>query len=73
MPSFEGVLVFNLRPPAENHTGYIYSATLRVKDECIYWADGELNEEGFAEDENGHLNYCGSYIKALNLKWRKAD
>ena len=68
---FEGVLVCNLRPPTENHTGYIYSATLLVKDECIYWADDELGEEEFDEDENGHLNYCGSYIKALNLKWRK--
>ena len=43
------------------------------KDECILWADDNLYEKDFAEDENGHLNYRGSYIKALNLKWRKVD
>ncbi len=68
---FEGVLVCNLRPPTGNLCREFIGATLLVKDECILWADEELSEEEFAEVKNGHLNDCGSYIKALNLKWRK--
>ena len=67
------MLVLNLRPPTGNLCREFISATLLVKDEYILWADDELNEEEFDEGENGHLNYRGSYIKALHLKWRKVD
>lgn len=70
---FEGVYVLNLRPPTENHSATLYKATLLVKNECIFWTDGELREENFAEDTNGHIDSDGSYIKALSLKWRKFD
>ena len=70
---FEGVFVLNLRPPTENHSGNLYFATLLVRDESIFWADGEVREEDFAEDTNGHIHYNGSYIKALNLKWRNVE
>ena len=60
---FEGAVAMNLRAPSENHSCEIYDATLIVKDESIFWADAELKEEDY--------NYGGTYIKALNLKWRK--
>ena len=63
----------DLRPPTGNLCREFISATLLVKDEYILWADDNLYEKDFAEDENGHLNYRGSYIKALHLKWRKVD
>jgi hypothetical protein len=60
---FEGLVAMNLRPAQENFDRFIYGGTLLVKDECIFWADDALKEE--------NLSYEGSYIKALNLKWRK--
>ena len=60
---FEGLIAMNLRPAQENCDRFIYDGTLLVKDECIFWADDALKEED--------LSYEGSYIKALNLKWRK--
>lgn len=41
----------------------IMEATLMIKDETVLWADWYMKEED--------LSYDGSYIKALNLKWRK--
>jgi len=60
---FEGLVAMNLRPSQENYDNYIMGGTLIVKDECIFWADDWLKEED--------LSHTGSYIKALNLKWRK--
>ena len=60
---FEGLVAMNLRPAQENFDRFIYGGTLLVKDECIFWADAAMKEE--------NLSYEGSYIKALNLKWRK--
>lgn len=60
---FEGLIAMNLRPAQENFDRYIFDGTLIVKDECIFWADDAINEED--------LSYEGSFIKALNLKWRK--
>ena len=60
---FEGLIAMNLRPAQENFDRYLYGGTLLVKDECIFWADDALDGES--------LSYEGSYIKALNLKWRK--
>lgn len=60
---FESVLAMNIRPPKENYSREIFEATLLVKDETILWADWYMEEENFSVD--------GSYIKALNLKWRK--
>lgn len=60
---FEGVIAMNLRPPGENCSREIYGGCLLIKDECIYWADDCLKEED--------MNYQGTFIKALNLKWRK--
>ena len=57
---FEGLIAFNLRPPLEN-----YSASFIISDECVFWADDEL--------ENEDLCYSGTFIKALNVKWRKID
>lgn len=60
---FEGILAVNIRPPRENYSREIFEATLLVRDETIFWADGYLEKED--------LTWEGSYIKALNLKWRK--
>lgn len=60
---FEGIIALNLRPPAENAFRDIYDATLIIKDECVFWADSYMPEED--------LNHKGTFIKALNLKWRK--
>lgn len=54
---FEGLIAMNLRP-ALHCSRDIYCASLLVKDESIFW-----EEEAFGQE--------GSYIKALNLKWRK--
>ena len=60
---FEGLISMNLRPAQENYSREIFSACLFVENECVFWADDALEKED--------LNYTGSYIKALNLKWRK--
>lgn len=62
---FEGLISMNLRPAQENYSREIFSACLFVEDECIFWADVDLDKED--------LNYAGSFVKALNLKWRKID
>lgn len=62
---FEGLISMNLRPALENCSREIFSACLFVEDECIFWADDALDKED--------LNYTGTFIKALNLKWRKID
>ena len=61
---FEGVQDMHIRPAKESETNCIFSATLLVHDETIFWADDELDNED--------LSYNGTFIKALNLKWRKA-
>lgn len=60
---FEGLISMNLRPGQEHYGREIFSACLFVENECIYWADDALDKE--------NLNYTGSFIKALNLKWRR--
>lgn len=62
---FEGLISMNLRPAQENYSREIFSACLFVEDECVFWADDALDKED--------RNYEGSFIKALNLKWRKID
>ena len=62
---FEGLIRMNLHGFGENHTREIYEGTLLIQDESVYWADGFLQEED--------MNYRGTWIKALNLKWRKID
>lgn len=53
----------NLRPPQELYFRQLFEGCLIVKDQCIYWANAYLKEED--------LTYEGSYVKVLNLKWRK--
>lgn len=62
---FEGLITLNLKGLGENCTREIYGATLIINDESVFWADDEL--------ENEDYNYIGTYIKALNLKWRKIN
>lgn len=60
---FEGLVAMNLRPAQENVDRFLYGGSLLVKDDCIFWADDVLDTED--------LSHPGSFIKALNLKWRK--
>ena len=60
---FEGVLAINIRPSGENYFREIMDATLLIQDETVFWADQYMEQEDLA--------YDGSFIKALNLKWRK--
>jgi hypothetical protein len=63
---FEGLISMNLRPAQENFSREISCACLQIKDECVFWADEtELN----SKDER----YDGTFVKALNLKWRKVE
>lgn len=59
---FEGVIVFKMMPSDIGHFNHIFQATLIVNNNMIFWADDHLDKED--------LTYEGSYIKALNLKWR---
>lgn len=60
---FEGLIRMNLCGFSENYSREIYDATLLVNDESIFWADSRLESE--------NMDYKGTWIKALNLKWRK--
>lgn len=60
---FDGVIAVNIRPARENYSSEIYEGTLLIRDETVFWADWYMKNEDFSFD--------GSYIKALNLKWRK--
>lgn len=60
---FEGLIKMNLQGFGEKYSREIYEATLSVCDETVYWADGETKQNNF--------NFNGTWIKALNLKWKK--
>lgn len=60
---FEGLIRMNLQGFGENFSRELYDATLCVCDETIYWADGETEKDNF--------NFNGTWIKALNLKWKR--
>lgn len=60
---FEGLIAMNLRPPQENLSRELFSATLIIKDNMVFWADEKMIEED--------MNYEFNFIKALNLKWKK--
>lgn len=60
---FEGLIRMNLKGLGENYTRELYGASLCVRDETIYWVD--------TETEQNNIEYDGTWIKALNLKWKK--
>lgn len=62
---FEGTLALHLEPAGENRSRELLEACLLVRDETVFWADAALTEEDPAA--------CRNHIKALNLKWRKAE
>ncbi len=62
---FEAVSELHLHSPSELYTCEIYDATLLVNDERVFWADDYMEEE--------NTDRCGSYIRALNLKWRTIE
>lgn len=64
---FEGLTTLHLTSATEKYSNEIFSATLKVIDEKIFWADDELSDEKFSDLE--YLNGI-TYILALNLKWR---
>ena len=62
---FEAVSELHMHPAGEKYTSEIYDATLLVNDERVFWADDYMEEE--------NTGYEGSYIRALNLKWRTIE
>lgn len=60
---FEGVQEIKLCPAKENYSNEIYVSTLKQEDGLIFWADTIIETEDDCQK-------C-SYIKALNLKWKK--
>lgn len=61
---FEGIQTLHMRPAIENYDNFIYDATLLIQDDSVFWADS-------ANVQFKDATYDGSYIAALNLKWRK--
>ena len=59
---FEGLIGLNLRPASDNYSSDIFSATLRIKDEIVFFADDELEADNF---EEGYT--C---VKAFSMRWR---
>lgn len=59
------MIAVNIRPPKENYTRDILEASILVQNETVLWADWYMEHED--------LSFDGSYIKALNLKWRKIE
>lgn len=52
-----------VNPCGKINTREIFDATLHVSDETVYWADGETTPD--------NDQFHGTWIKALNLKWKK--
>ncbi len=68
---FEGVIELHLTTPAENSLNDMECGLLVVQNEQILWA-----EDIDCLDENEtieNFDYEYSFIKALNLKWRKIN
>ena len=59
---FEGLLGLNLRPAGDNRTSEISSATLKIKDGVVFFADVELESYDFEEG-------C-TCVKAFSVRWR---
>lgn len=59
---FEGVLALNLRPAKDNYSSDLYSATIMLKDETIFYYDDEVESE--------QKNYVGTWVHALGMRWR---
>lgn len=62
---FEGVQYLRIVPPGENESSEIYSATLSVNEEGVFWADCYMEEPD--------MSYDGSIIRSLSLKWKKLE
>ena len=62
---FEGTLALHLAPAGENRSRALLEACLPGRDATVFGADAALTEEDPAA--------CRNHIKALNLKWRKAE
>lgn len=59
---FEGLTALNLRPSGDNEMEDIYSATLLIRDEAIFFCD-----------EGGHEwseEYEGTWVTSYGLRWR---
>jgi len=59
---FEGVTALNLRPYSDNESSSVYSASLFLRDACIFFCDGEMNDID--------KTYDGTWIESYGLRWR---
>ncbi len=62
---FEGLIALNLRPPLENESRELFSASFFVEEDHVFWADDEIQKED--------INHPGTFVKALSGKWRRVE
>jgi len=59
---FEGVTALNLRPSADNHFSFIYSASLFLRNATIFFCDEHMDDID--------KTYEGTWIESYSLRWR---
>ena len=59
---FEGLVALNLRPSDDNFDAIIFSASILLKDETVFFVDDEMEKENLQTD-------C-TCVKAYSLRWR---
>jgi hypothetical protein len=59
---FEGVTALNLRPAGDNYTSDMWEASICLKNNIVFFCDGELSEMDEA--------YEGTWVTAYSLRWR---
>lgn len=73
---FEGIQALHISAAMENCGNWIYDAAICVQNEAVCWMDDFIDLETDSEESAGlqkqeNIDDGVSYIKALNLKWRK--
>jgi len=60
---FEGLLSLNLRPSKDNYSSELYTASIFIKDEIIYFATDNVEDISSLSDDI-------TWMSAFSLKWR---
>ncbi|MCL2811713.1 MAG: hypothetical protein FWD25_07475 [Clostridia bacterium] len=60
---FEGVTALNLRPAQDNYGSDIFSATIIIKDEVVYFCNEDIKDIASFPDGS-------TWISAFSLKWK---
>lgn len=62
---FEGLLGLNLRPAGDNYDSIIFSATLGMKDEIVFFADRDVDSDDFEEGYTCNGRFAGFQMQRL--------